>query len=332
MNKSRLAILTLFLLSASIITAQAQTSGMSAEVLPLNRMVTVTAPSASLDRQSAPKKLARYFWNSYAPYVKVYRFIVEPGSKYTLYFHHPADGIYRNAMIRTDTPLTDNLFNYTREGSNGFIVYGQQPWKNPRGQLFRHSFTISPKSDNKSLYMILQCGKPGVSFGIMLKSPPDSDDDVKKSTGNNLGTVWITPLMLSTVPGTAAGFSPVPSPSPGGTVIPAATPSPEATGGQTLTATSLGSTWTVNEVGRWFGKWIRRPGTNIFDATWKNRSGQTVRDTVTIESLKGNTIVMVRQGNGGRYFGTLSADGSRITGGTASWYKKGENWSATISR
>jgi hypothetical protein len=332
MNKSRIAILTLFLLSAHIVGSQAQTSGMNAEVLPLNKMVTVTAPSAPLDRQSAPKKLARYFWSSYAPYVKVYRFIVEPGSKYTLYFRHPADGIYRNAMIKTETPLTDDMANYTRKGSSGFVVYGQQPWKNPRGQLFRHSFTISPKSDNKNLYMILQCGKPGVSFDVMLKSPPDSDEDVKKSTGNNLGTVWSTPLTLSTVPGTAGGSSPAPSPSPGGAVIPTSTPSPVATGGPTLTAASLGGTWNVNEAGRWFGTWIRRPGTNIFDATWKNSSGQTVRDTVTIESVKGNAIVMIRQGNGGRYTGTLSADGSRITGGTASWYKKGENWSATISR
>lgn len=324
--------MALCMLAASVAGAHAQISGMSAEVLPLNKMITVTAPVTPLDRINAPKKLSRYYWSSYAPYVKVYRFIVEPGRKYTLYFQHPADGIYRNAMIKTETPLTDDLANYTREGSSGFVVYGQQPWKDPRGQLFRHSFTISPKSDNNNLYMILQCGKPGVSFGVMLKSPPDSDEDVKKKTGNNMGTVWTTPLALSTVPGAGAGSSPEPSPSPGGAVIPTATPSPVATGGPTLTIAALGGTWTVNEAGRWFGTWIRRPGTTVFDATWKNSTGQMVKDTITIESLKGYSIVLIRQGNGGRYYATLSADGKRITGGTASWYKKGESWSATISR
>ncbi len=310
---------------------QAQAAPMSAEILPLNSMVTVTAPDAPLDRNSAPRKLARYSWSSFAPYVKVYRFIVEPGKKYTFHFRHPADGIYRNAMIKTETPLTDDMATYTKEGSTGFVTYGQQPWKDPKGNLFRHNFSISPKSDNPSLYMVLQCGKPGISFGVMLKSPPDSDDDVKKSAPNSLGTIWSAPLVLSAVPGTAPGPPSSPPPGSGTGNVSTATPTPGPTGSPTLTISTLGSTWTVNEAGRWFGTWVRRPGTTTFDATWKNNSGQVVKDTITIESLQGTRVVMVRQGNGGRYYGTLSPDGRKIVNGTTSWYKKGDTWSARIS-
>jgi len=293
----------------------------TAEILPLNSMVTVTAPAAPLDRNRAPKNLARYYWSSYAPCVRVYRFIVEPGKKYTFYFQHPADGMYRNAMIKTETPLHDDLHTYTKKGYAGFVTYAQQPWKDPKGHLRRHTITISPESDNPNLYMILQCAKPGISAAVMLKSPPDSDDDVKKTTGNGSGTIWRTPLVLTTVPG--ATISVIPSPTPGttSTGTPTATPSigiTQSTPVTTLTAASLGGTWTVNEGGRWFGTWIRRPGTRVFDATWKNNSGQVVKDVITIESLQGNRIVLIRQGNGGRYYGILSGDGKAIANGTTS--------------
>ena len=71
----------------------------------------------------------------------------------------------------------------------------------------------------------------------------------------------------------------------------------------------------------------RRPGTDIFDAVW---GSVNVRDVITIESVNGNQITLNRQGNGGHYYGTLSADGSQVTDGTASWFAPGWYWSATV--
>jgi hypothetical protein len=95
-------------------------------------------------------------------------------------------------------------------------------------------------------------------------------------------------------------------------------------------APEIGPVLTVAEVGFWKGTWTRRPGTNIFDASWRNPSGQTATDVVEITGVSGRTITFRRKGNGGTYSGTLSPDGSSING-TASWYKPGQQWTATIS-
>jgi hypothetical protein len=93
---------------------------------------------------------------------------------------------------------------------------------------------------------------------------------------------------------------------------------------------ALGSRLDVVE-GDWIGIWIRRPGTNIFDATWRNRTtGGEARDTLHIESLSGSLVVLKRDGNNGRYFGSIGCDGRTITG-SASWYPAGMIWTATIA-
>ena len=91
----------------------------------------------------------------------------------------------------------------------------------------------------------------------------------------------------------------------------------------------LGHTLNVREVANviYNGTWTRRDGTDLFDAVWDPHA----RDVIEIESVNGNQIVLYRHGNKGRYSGTLSADGSRIISGTASWYAAGWSWSATVS-
>jgi hypothetical protein len=92
----------------------------------------------------------------------------------------------------------------------------------------------------------------------------------------------------------------------------------------------LGKTMIVREVAGanvYNGTWTRRAGTDIFDAVWNGH----LRDVIQIEALNGRQIVFYRQGNKGRYSGTLSADGSRVSAGTASWYAGGWSWSATVS-
>jgi hypothetical protein len=92
----------------------------------------------------------------------------------------------------------------------------------------------------------------------------------------------------------------------------------------------LGNTLTVKEVAEgsvYDGTWTRRAGTDVFDAVWNG----SVRDVIEIESVNGNQIVLYRQGNKGRYSGTLSADGMQVTSGTASWYAAGWSWSAIVS-
>ena len=96
-----------------------------------------------------------------------------------------------------------------------------------------------------------------------------------------------------------------------------------------ITPIILASTWTVSESGpqgNYDGVWTRRPGTNTFDASW---SGGSITDVIDITSVEGNKITLHRHGNNGDYTGTISPDGTTISG-TASWYVPGEKWSVSI--
>ncbi|MBN2430099.1 MAG: hypothetical protein JXQ27_01430, partial [Acidobacteria bacterium] len=94
----------------------------------------------------------------------------------------------------------------------------------------------------------------------------------------------------------------------------------------------LGKVLDVVEVGVWEGRWVCRQDGKTYDAYWKNRqTGQEARDIIVLESIQDSKVVLYRQGNHGRYYGYISADGRKLTG-TASWYQQGMTWSADISR
>ena len=101
-------------------------------------------------------------------------------------------------------------------------------------------------------------------------------------------------------------------------------------GGSASSIADLGRVWSVFEAGEWIGTWTRRGDTNIIDAVWtnKNTPGEW-RDEMTIESVRGDQVVLFRKGMNGRYTGTISADRKSISG-TASWYQPGQNWTAQI--
>lgn len=96
----------------------------------------------------------------------------------------------------------------------------------------------------------------------------------------------------------------------------------------------LGNRWAIHEeiAGRyWNGTWTRRPGTDIFDAVWRDSlSGQSFTDVIELRDASSAEIRLFRRGTGGYYTGTLSPDGRSIRG-SASWYPSGGFWTADIS-
>jgi hypothetical protein len=137
-------------------------------------------------------------------------------------------------------------------------------------------------------------------------------------------------------PGTQEAFSPPDEQPPQGIeptdAKPQLPPGPDSAPGTPRVADALGSRLDVNELdGLWTGVWTRRPGTDVFDAVWRSARYPEVHDVVRIETISGDQVVFAREGNRGRYFGTLSSDGSMISG-TASWYSPGMTWSARIGR
>ena len=91
---------------------------------------------------------------------------------------------------------------------------------------------------------------------------------------------------------------------------------------------NLGRTWRIRETSgatAYDGVWTRRGASNTFDGVWPSAG---VQDTLTLESVNGDQVVLSRAGTG-RYTGTLSPDRRRITSGTMSW-APGYQWTATI--
>ena len=123
-----IALLTLSLGLAFVLPCHVR-GQMTAEVLPLNTMLTVRAPDVPLDRKAAPKKLLSrlsYESQKMPDYVKAARFIVVPGQKYTLYDCHPAlsDGTKLWVYLDGDTPLTNYTASYGRsEGIYPYFCY-----------------------------------------------------------------------------------------------------------------------------------------------------------------------------------------------------------------
>jgi formylglycine-generating enzyme required for sulfatase activity len=95
-----------------------------------------------------------------------------------------------------------------------------------------------------------------------------------------------------------------------------------------------GRIW-YDQEGPFQGTWVRRGDTNVFDASWTDGKGHgpghEVSTEITLESVKDRTVVLYRKDVGGRYTGTLSADGLRVVDGTVSWSSDPSiRWTATI--
>ena len=90
------------------------------------------------------------------------------------------------------------------------------------------------------------------------------------------------------------------------------------------TTDMLGKAWRVIEGDpNWTGTWTRRGTSNVFDAVW-NGYGQRQTGVLTMV-VSGNSVTIAR-GND-HYTGTITG---KSVSGTASWYRSGQRWSATI--
>lgn len=156
-------------------------------------------------------------------------------------------------------------------------------------------------------------------------------------------TLWVNGgrganvLLRYTLLGRVAGTTTVPvkakAPSGGSAGTPSHVTNLGGAGTPPVAKTALGNVWQITETppngGGYPGVWTRRGSSNTFDAYWDSLPDRRVTDTLQLESVSGNQVVFYRQGNQGRYTGTLSADHKRVITGTLSW-APGYIWTATI--
>ena len=96
---------------------------------------------------------------------------------------------------------------------------------------------------------------------------------------------------------------------------------------------ALGNIWYESEFG-WSGVWIRRPGTNVFDATWT--MGATRVQAVLAIQIQGNAVTVRRQQPNGQtcdYSGTLDGGGRTVSGSySCQWARGPFAWNARIDQ
>ncbi len=93
----------------------------------------------------------------------------------------------------------------------------------------------------------------------------------------------------------------------------------------------LGQIWTEYESG-WTGTWVRRPGTDEFDARWTTPAGERERATLWI-TLDGRRVTIERrQARGGCTYTGVLRDEGRTASGTygCDWGPGPIPWSASI--
>jgi hypothetical protein len=192
------------------------------------------------------------------------------------------------------------------------------------------------KSPNSVFTRVLleELARPGLTHIVLAKAVQTRVRDLARSVNHAqvpafydqiIGDVVLRPDGAPAQSAAVIKPQPVPA-SPPPVAAPAALPPAGA-------SFDIGSRWYVRESsasGLLFdGVWTRT-GPRTLKAEWRERkSGQTVSDTIDIESEKGNAVVLYRRGLNGRYFGALAPDG-RLIWGHASWYGPGDRWAAEI--
>jgi len=184
--------------------------------LPLNQRLRLDTPGTAVQQASTPKKLwsrwVRGEAGSGPLFVSVHAFVLNPGESYTLYAWFRPDGVYRNLYVTGDNPMTDVDWTFGKSGNytKGWVVVNQQPGKQPCEEwTYRENFSVSPDSTSQRFYLIVTSRTPSQAIHVMMKSPPDSDEDVTRSTndpacparkGNTWGRRWQSPVLLQLDP------------------------------------------------------------------------------------------------------------------------------------
>ena len=111
--------------------------------------------------------------------------------------------------------------------------------------------------------------------------------------------------------------------------------SPAAPAPAAPAARELGDVWHVKQrIGSetWSWVWRRRPGATTFEATARrDRDGFESQHVLHLESHAGGKVVLYRPDAGGRYYGTLSPDGTEVVSGRVDFVAgDDQGWTARI--
>jgi len=176
----------------------------------------IITPDKMPQQSNTPARLfRRYFIQGTYQYIKVIKFKVKPGEKYTLYDCNPAKDPMIEMFITGISPMTDFLGQpETMAGSLRFTTRKRPPKPFVPGEkgecdAMRINLSISENSEHDNLYIVVVSKNPSAVTNVMLKTPADEDKDVLNSIEspfrpqrkNYWGHLKETPVMLVNIEG-----------------------------------------------------------------------------------------------------------------------------------
>jgi len=161
-------------------------SGQQGDFVGINQQVRAFQNRPPLSQNQASKKLWAWTENGGFPYVEIYHFPAEAGSRYTLVLTYAADKARRRIIITGENPFSDEKLQlpqgartcYPQDLTTHPAPAGAAPCRETR----RFNFTVEAKSNTRGLYLVCLAREPAAALEFRLKFPADPDADVKAYT------------------------------------------------------------------------------------------------------------------------------------------------------
>jgi hypothetical protein len=160
--------------------------GQQGDFVGINQPVRAFQNRPPLSQNQASKKLWAWTENGGFPYVEIYHFPVEAGSRYTLVLTYAADKARRRIIITGENPFSDEKLQLPQGARTSYpqdlTTHPTPPDAAPCRETRRFNFTVEAKSNTRGLYLVCLSREPAAALEFRLKFPADLDADVKAYT------------------------------------------------------------------------------------------------------------------------------------------------------
>jgi len=157
-----------------------------ADFVAINQQVGVSLGRIPISQGQTTKKLWAWTENGGFPYVAVYRFPAEAGSRYTLVLSYPADKARRRIIITGENPYSDERILLPQGSSTSYpmdlTTHPAPPGGSPCMETRRINFAVDPQSNTRGLFLVCLSRELPAPFEFVLKFPAAGDAEVKAYT------------------------------------------------------------------------------------------------------------------------------------------------------
>jgi len=186
MNKRGRHFFLVLIGAAGIFSLAGPISAQQADLVAINQQVGVAQGKVPINVGQTAKKLRAWTENGGFPYIAVYRFPAEAGSRYTLVLTYPADKARRRIIITGENPYSVEGIQLPAGKSTSYpmdlTTHPAPPGTTPCTETRRVNFTVDPQSNTRGLFLVCLARESPAPLDFILKFPAVRDPEVKAYT------------------------------------------------------------------------------------------------------------------------------------------------------